>query len=223
MIVAPNNCCGLPPWSHGDIQAAQQLARQNLELMTSLDFDLLVTEYGSCSGFLKHYAKLLPSDPRTEALAEHTRDITELLAEPSLPKPMSKGTTVTYHDPCHLEHRQEIIEQPRKLLVDAGDFELVEMAEANWCCEEAGSYNLSNPQMSQQVLTRKLDRIAGTEAEVVVATACPACCIIQIGYSVRERGWQRLVRHVVELLAERHCLSKSCVTSALTCVTGWPA
>ncbi len=205
VTVAPNNCCGLPPWSYGDTEAARQLARQNLDLMTSLDFDLLVTECGSCSGFLKHYAELLPEDQRAKALTERTRDITELLAELSLPKPMSKGTTVTYHDPCHLGREQEVTEQPRKLLVDVGGFELIELTESNWCCGGAGSYNISHPEMSQQVLARKLDHIAETGAEIV-ATACPAC-IIQIGYGARERGWQRPVRHVVELLAERHGLS----------------
>ena len=205
VTVAPNNCCGLPPWSYGDIEAAQHLARQNLDLLESLDFDLLVTECGSCSSFLKHYAELLPNDSQAEALVERTRDIIELLAELSLPPPITKGTTVTYHDPCHLGREQEITEQPRKLLVDVGGFELVEMAEANWCCGGAGSYNLSHPEMSQQVLARKLDHIAETGAEMVT-TACPAC-IIQLDYGVRSRGWQRPVRHVVELLAERHGLS----------------
>jgi len=74
VIVALNNCCGLPPWSYGDIEAARQLARQNLDLMTSLDFDLLVSECGSCSSFLKHYAKLLPDDQRAKALVERTRE-----------------------------------------------------------------------------------------------------------------------------------------------------
>jgi len=146
----------------------------------------------------------LSNDPRAEALAERTHDIAEPLAELCLPPPTAKGTTVTYHDPCHLGREQEVTEQPRKLLVDVGGFELVEMAEANWCCGGAGSYTLSHPQMSRQVLARKLDRIGDTGSEVV-ATACPAC-ILQISYGVRERGWQRPVRHVVELLAERHSL-----------------
>ncbi len=207
VTVAPNNCCGLPPWSYGDIEAARQLARQNLDLMTSLDFDLLVTECGSCSSFLKHYAELLPNDPRAEALVERTRDITELLAELSLPKPMSKGATVTYHDPCHLGREQGVTEQPRRLLVDVGGFELVEMAEANWCCGGAGSYNLSHPQMSRQVLARKLDRIAETGAEVV-ATACPAC-IIQINSGIRARGWPQPARHVTQLVAQRQGIEVS--------------
>lgn len=202
VTIVPNYCCGLPAWSYGDINAAQRLAELNLELLASLEFDFVVIECGSCSGFLKKYAELLPEDPRATALVECTRDFTELLVELSLPRPAPDGTTVTYHDPCYLGREQGVTEQPRKLLVDVGGFELVEMAEANWCCGGAGSYNLSNPQMSQQVLGRKLDRIADTGAEVV-ATACPAC-IIQIEYGARTRGWQRPVRHVAELLAERH-------------------
>ncbi len=75
------------------------------------------------------------------------------------------------------------------------------MAEANWCCGGAGSYNLSHPEMSQEILARKLSRIADTRADVI-ATACPAC-LIQIASGVRPSGRRQPVRHVVELLAER--------------------
>ncbi len=96
---------------------------------------------------------------------------------------------------------QEITEPPRKLLVDAAGLELVEMAESNWCCGGAGSYNLSHPDMSRQILARKMDRIQATGADII-ATACPAC-IIQIASGSRRSANPRPVRHVVELLAER--------------------
>ena len=194
VIVAPNNCCGLPPYSYGDTQAAEMLAQQNVDLLANLDFDVLVSECGSCSGFLKEYAELLPD---AKGMVEKTRDLTELLATLTLPKPMETGGTVTYHDPCHLARQQGIIEQPRKLLVDAGGLKLIEMAEADWCCGGAGSYNITHPEMSQEILARKMSRIAETGAEIV-STACPAC-LIQI-----QSGDRRLiVRHVIELLAER--------------------
>lgn len=201
ITVAPNNCCGLPPWSYGDMDAAKQLARQNVDLLSGLDFDVMVSECGSCSGFLKGYSKLLPESPRARSLADRARDIVELLAELTLPKPAATGTTVTYHDPCHLGRLQGITEAPRKLLVDAGGFKLVEMVEANWCCGGAGSYNLTHPEMSREILARKMRRIADTNAEIV-STACPAC-LIQIGSGIRSSDVQRPVRHVVELLAER--------------------
>jgi len=197
VIIAPNNCCGLPPYSYGDVEAAKQLAKKNLDLLSSIDFDLLVSECGSCSGFLKEYADLLPD---AKGLVEKTRDLTELLATLTLPKPVSTGGIVTYHDPCHLGRQQGIIEQPRKLLVDAGGFELVELAEANWCCGGAGSYNITHPEMSREILARKISRIAETGAEIV-STACPAC-LIQIQSGDRKRR----VRHVIELLAERQGL-----------------
>lgn len=201
ITIASNNCCGLPPWSYGDIEAATDLARRNVDLLRSLDFDLIVSDCGSCSGFLKDYATLLPDYADARDLADRTRDLTELLAALRQAQGAHCGSgTVTYHDPCHLGRMQEITEQPRKLLVDAG-FELVEMAESNWCCGGAGSYNLSHPEMSREILARKMDRIEATGADII-ATACPAC-IIQIASGSRRSAHPRPVRHVVELLAER--------------------
>ena len=204
ITVAPNNCCGLPPWSYGDTEAARVLARRNVELLATLDCDLIVTECGSCSGFLKEYRELLPDESPGADLGARVRDFTELLATLALPEPAERGTLVTYHDPCHVGRAQGIREQPRKLLVDVGGFELREMADADRCCGGAGSYNLTHPGLSRAILGQKLDRAEATEAEVV-ATACPAC-IMQLDWGSRERGLTRPVRHVAELLAERQGL-----------------
>ncbi len=201
VTIAPNVCCGLPPYSYGDIEGAHDLARMNVELFAGLDFDLLVTECGSCSSFVKEWARLLPDSPEAADLSARTRDLTELLATLTLPKPQTTGGIVTYHDPCHLGRGQGITDAPRKLLVDAGGFELVEMAESNWCCGGAGSYNLSHPELSKEVLARKMSRIEETGAEII-STACPAC-IIQLDFGARSHCPQRPVRHIIELLAER--------------------
>jgi glycolate oxidase iron-sulfur subunit len=175
-----------------------------VELLATLDCDLIVTECGSCSGFLKEYRELLPDESPGADLGARVRDFTELLATLALPEPAERGTLVTYHDPCHLGRAQGIREQPRKLLVDVGGFELREMADADRCCGGAGSYNLTHPGLSRTILGQKLDRAEATEAEVV-ATACPAC-IMQLDWGSRERGLTRPVRHVAELLAERQGL-----------------
>ena len=169
--------------------------------LSALDFDVMVSDCGSCSGFLKEYETLLPREPKARDLAGRTRDITELLADCALPKPANAGTTVTYHDPCHLGRQQEVTVPPRKLLVYAAGLKLVEMAESNWCCGGAGSYNLSHPEMSREILARKMSRIDATKAEII-CTACPAC-VIQIASGSRDSANPRPVRYVVELLAER--------------------
>ncbi len=207
ITIAPNVCCGLPPYSYGDIEGAHDLARMNVDLFSGLDFDLLVTECGSCSGFLKEWAHLLPDSREAADLSSRTRDMTEVLADLTLPKPRTTGGTVTYHDPCHLGRQQGITEAPRKLLVDVGGFELKEMAESNWCCGGAGSYNLSHPELSKEVLARKMGRIQDTGAEII-STACPAC-LIQLDFGARTQDTRRPVRHVIELLAERLGLKES--------------
>lgn len=206
LVVVENVCCGLPPYSYGDRAAARNLVRRNLEILSDVDFDLLTTECGSCSGFLKKWPQLLGEDPArgaAEGLASRVRDATELLAELKLPPATSSGVIVTYHDPCHLRRGQGVADQPRKLLRDAG-LDLVELTEADWCCGGAGSYNLTHPDISLQILNRKMARIAESQAGAV-ATACPAC-VIQLAYGSRQRGGGQAVRHVCEFVAQAHGL-----------------
>lgn len=200
VTIAPNNCCGLPPWSYGDMDAARKLAGSNAKLFGKLGIDHIITECGSCSGFLKEYAEVLPDDSDAKWVAEHTLDITQFLPTLSLPKVEPRGITVTYHDPCHLGRSQNIKDDPRKLLTDAGGYTLIEMAESNWCCGGAGSYNLTHPELSTQILDRKISRIADTHAQIVT-TACPACTM-QLSTGLRRHGMACPTRHVVELVAE---------------------
>ena len=204
VLVIENVCCGLPPYSYGDLDAARHLARQNLALMESAGFDLVVTECGSCSGFLRKWPALLAGEPgaaKAQEIAGRTREFSELMVELPLPSPGGAlGVSVTYHDPCHLVRGQGIREQPRKLLRDVAGVTLCELPEADWCCGGAGSYNIAHPELSQQILARKVSRIQETGAEVV-ATACPSC-VIQLAFGARTSGAAFKVKHVAELVAE---------------------
>ena len=62
--VLDNCCCGLAAYGYGDLEAAANLARENLRRLGDLErFDAIVSECGSCSGHLKEYAELLADDP----------------------------------------------------------------------------------------------------------------------------------------------------------------
>ena len=204
LTVLENVCCGLPPYSYGDREAARRLARQNLGLFAEERFDLLVTECASCSAFLKKWPALLAEDEMeqpAQTLSGKVRDFTELLAEMHLPKSTGASQlSVTYHDPCHLRRGQGIVDEPRRLLTDVAGVDLRELPEAEWCCGGAGSYNIAHPQLSLEILERKMSRVEETGADVV-ATSCPAC-VIQLDYGGRMRKSQRSVRHVAELIAE---------------------
>jgi glycolate oxidase iron-sulfur subunit len=200
--VAANVCCGLPPYSYGDIESARKLAEMNLEALGTMQGEI-VTDCASCSSFLKDYPRLFDEgDPRrqnAEALAARVRDSTEFLAQVKLPaNAQPVEAVVTYHDPCHLSRYHNITQQPRDLIRSIPGVEYRELPEADWCCGGAGSYSLTHHDLSMQILQRKMENIRSTGAEIVV-TPCPAC-VMQLQYGAKRFGVPIQVMHLAELL-----------------------
>jgi len=110
--------------------------------------------------------------------------------------------TVAYHDACHLLHGQKIKRQPRELLGAIPGITLVDLKESDWCCGSAGVYNITNQEMAQQLLKRKMEHVVETGASVI-ATGNPGC-MLQIAMGVRERGLPMEVMHPVQLLDESY-------------------
>ncbi len=97
--------------------------------------------------------------------------------------------TATYHDACHLGHAQKIREQPRKLLAKIPGLKLVDLPETELCCGAAGTYNLTQPEMSAILSRRKLDNILSTGARAVLTAN--AGCLLQIAREARACGANR--------------------------------
>jgi glycolate oxidase iron-sulfur subunit len=79
---------------------------------------------------------------------------------------------------------------------------LVELPESNWCCGSAGIYNIVQPEMADELLQRKIDKIQSTHASVV-ATANSGC-LLQLINGAKRRGMNLRVLHPVSLLAEAY-------------------
>ena len=84
--VLDNCCCGLAAYGYGDTEAAAKLARENLRRLGDVGrFDAIVSECGSCSGYLKDYPHVLAGDSewssRAEALVEKMRSFSEFVVE----------------------------------------------------------------------------------------------------------------------------------------------
>lgn len=203
-VVTPVNvCCGLSPYSYGDLESARALARKNIETLRALDGEAIITDCGSCSSFLKDYPELFDADDPTraeaEALSSRVRDISEFLTEVELPEGLKEvSAVVTYHDPCHLSRYQNITQQPRALLRRIPGVEYRELPEADWCCGSAGSYALFHHDLSMQILKRKMENIRSTGAQIVV-TSCPAC-VMQLRYGAEKFQVPVEVIHLTELL-----------------------
>jgi glycolate oxidase iron-sulfur subunit len=210
-VVTPpeQSCCGSLHAHNGEREPAKELARRQIDQFPPDKFDAIISNAAGCGSHLKHYAALLADDPHYRDRAvkwdRKVKDIHEWLAETGIAPAGENGApprTVTYHEACHLCHGQKITAQPRQVLRAIPGLKLVELAESTWCCGSAGIYNLTHPEMADDLLARKLNHIEGTGASVV-ATANPGC-ILQIIHGARQRGLELRGAHPITLLAEAY-------------------
>jgi glycolate oxidase iron-sulfur subunit len=202
-VVIPRgqSCCGAIHYHSGVEGPTLEFASQNMIVFDIEGLDAVIVNAAGCGAMLKDYAHILPAANRDQAerFVAKVKDISEFLVAlgPVAPKhPLNKK--VTYHDACHLCHAQQIRTQPRQLLAMIPGLDLVPLEETELCCGAAGTYNLTQPEMSERLGRRKMDNIQATGAHVV-ATGNVGC-ILQIARKVKESGSPIEVVHPVDLL-----------------------
>jgi glycolate oxidase iron-sulfur subunit len=208
-VVTPRaqSCCGSIHAHNGELELAREMARRTLDAFDLDRFDAIITNAAGCGTHLKNYGHLLHDDPvyakRAAQWSAKLRDVHEWLAEIGIRVPTAAvPQTVTYHEACHLCHGQKITRQPRQVLAAIPGLKLVELPESTWCCGSAGIYNITQPEMSQKLLWRKISQIEKTGA-AVVASANPGCSV-QLQAGLRQANKACRVVHPISLLAEAY-------------------
>src|SRR2546430_4510209 len=208
-VITPprQQCCGALHVHAGEAKRGRQLARHNIDVFEPYDCDAIIINSAGCGSNLKEYGHLLRDDllyaERARNFSAKVKDISEFLAGIELNHNMGEILhTVAYHDACHLIHGQKVKQQPRQLLQAIPGVKLVNLKEADWCCDSAGIYNITNQEMSNTLLQRKMDNIAATGA-TMIATGNPGC-MMQIAMGVRERGMEIDVVHPIQLIDEAY-------------------
>jgi glycolate oxidase iron-sulfur subunit len=202
-VFAPRNvrCCGALMLHSGYEADALALARKMIEAFE--DCDYVAVNAAGCGSSMKDYGHLFSDDEewaeRAEKFSEKVRDVSQLLTEcdpvaTRHPVPLK----VAYHDACHLAHAQKVRSEPRRMLADIPELELVEPAEWEICCGSAGIYNLLQPEAGRELGRRKAENLLATEADAIVS-GNPGCTL-QIAAHLRQQGRPLPVHHPVELV-----------------------
>lgn len=212
VVVPPGQgCCGALAVHSGDLDSGRELARTNIDALSSPEFDAVVTNAAGCGAAMREYEFLLRDDPAyAEAAHEFSAsvlDVTVFLARQGIarepgPLPMS----VTYQEPCHLAHAQRATSEPRQLLDAIPDLTLVEMNESTLCCGSAGIYNVLQPDMARRLRERKLDNALDVQPEAIIS-ANPGC-MLQLQAGLRDRGIDISVMHIMTLLDRAYAVSE---------------
>jgi len=201
------SCCGLPLEMMGEKDTAREVAQQNMNAMLSADCDYIITLCASCASHLKNgYAKLFENNKsmtdrvntftaKVHPFSAFLHDILKIKADEFQPNPVK----TTYHAPCHLCRGLKITEAPHALIELAG-LDFCPAEEEETCCGFGGTYSSKFPNISAQILSKKLDDFEKTEAEILV-TECPGC-FMQLKGGVKKRGDNLKVKHIAEVMAE---------------------
>ncbi|MGC2340497.1 MAG: glycolate oxidase subunit GlcF [Methyloceanibacter sp.] len=202
-VVMPSDeaCCGALQHHLGREDEAHKAARRNVDAWSSAlregKLDAILTTASGCGTMVKDYGYLLARDrgyaERATDMSRLAKDICEFVYELGLLPPLAwTSLRVAYHSACSLEHGQQVGNEPRALLSQAG-FTVLEVPEGHICCGSAGTYNLLQPELAGQLRDRKLRNIANVKPDLIASGNIG--CITQL-----QRGSGVPVVHTVELL-----------------------
>lgn len=203
---ADQTCCGQPAFNAGMRAQALPAAMHTIRVFEKTQGPVVVPS-GSCAAMIRHgYPELFADDPawlpRAKALAERAFELTEFLVD-------QLGVTdlgarypgkLTYHASCHLLRDLGIDAQPRALLSNVRDAEIVELPYATECCGFGGVFSVEHPEISSAMLERKIANIEASGAPLVVS--CDGGCITNINGGLHRRGKPQRAIHIAQILAQ---------------------
>jgi L-lactate dehydrogenase complex protein LldE len=200
-------CCGQPAFNAGMRSEARKMAEHTIRVFEQNPAPVVLPS-GSCTAMIRHsYLELFADDPewlpRAQELAARTYEFTEFLVD-------VLGVTdvgarfpgkATYHASCHLLRGLGVDRQPRTLLANVRDLELVELPHVEECCGFGGVFSVEHPEISAEMLYRKIENIEKTEAPVTISA--DTGCLIHIQGGLHRQGKPQRVLHIAEVLASR--------------------
>jgi glycolate oxidase iron-sulfur subunit len=203
VVPAPQaGCCGAVEFHLDAQQAGLDRARRNIDAWwpaIEAGAEAIVLAASGCGAFVKEYGHLLHDDPAYAAKAERVsvlaRDLVEVLRAEPLERLRVRGDKkIAFHCPCTLQHAQKLGGAVEGVLTRLG-FALTAVADGHLCCGSAGTYSITQPELSRQLRDRKLDALERGGPQII-ATA-------NIGCQMHLDGARRTpVTHWIELVAD---------------------
>ncbi|WP_277673688.1 (Fe-S)-binding protein [Piscibacillus halophilus] len=210
-VVVPNtqNCCGALHGHSGEKEGALDLAKKNIQAFEDVECDYIITNAGGCGAFLHDYHYLLRHDSiwseRAKEFVDKIVDFSSILIKLGFIDQHNLKVSpqyVTYQDSCHLRNVMGVYKEPRALIQAVQGGSLVEMEKADSCCGSAGIYNITQPDMSMQILDHKMKHVEKTYAQTII-TSNPGC-LIQMRLGIEREGKSDSMRavHLADYLLE---------------------
>ena len=195
-------CCGALDYHLNAQDDGLDRARTNIDAWwpaIEAGAEAIVQTASGCGAFVKEYGHLLAGDPvyaeRAAVVSRMTRDLVEVLRdEPLDTLQAADGRRVVFHCPCTLQHAQRLGGAVEAVLARLG-FQLAPVADGHLCCGSAGTYSVTQPELSRKLRDQKLKALEASGPELIVTANIG--CQTHLGGATNTP-----VRHWIELVDE---------------------
>jgi glycolate oxidase iron-sulfur subunit len=195
-------CCGAVDYHLNAQEKGLERAKRNIDAwwpVIEAGAEAIVQTASGCGAFVRDYGHLLKNDPAYSEKAERVSELAKDLAEVIRAEPIEKldihaERRLAFHCPCTLQHAQKLGGAVEGVLGRLG-FSLTSVPDGHLCCGSAGTYSITQPELSRQLRDNKLNALESGNPEVIVTA--------NIGCQTHLDGAGRTpVRHWVELVEE---------------------
>ena len=190
-------CCGQPAYNCGQHDDARAVARAQMDLFPG-DLPIVVPS-GSCASMMRnHYECLFEDEERARTFSSRIHELTQFLSNILGITLHDRGepVKVAWHASCHATREMGVTGEPKSLLRQLANVELVELARERECCGFGGTFSVRFPEISEAMVTDKASDIASTGASELLSADCG--CLMNISGAVNIRA-----RHIADFLWER--------------------
>ncbi len=207
-------CCGQPAFNAGYRDDSREVARHFLDVFWPLldqgQVDSIVAPSGSCIAMVKNHYPILFADTEQNSYLQRALDVakvsyelTEYLVDLLGVEDIggSSSDRLTYHPCCHLLRELNVDAQPRALLANLRETEVVDLPHSEECCGFGGLFAVKNSEISTAIGRRKVHNIEVSGADVVVVN--DVSCLTHLNGILKREGKSPRVKHIVEVLTDR--------------------
>lgn len=196
-------CCGQPAFNAGFWEESKEVCSKFLKDFRNAEY--IVAPSASCVGFVRnYYGKLFNNSSahnsviRTgERMYEFSEFMVKVLGIENVGA--SLEGKATYHDSCAGLRECKIKEEPRKLLNNVKNLEIVEMHDVETCCGFGGSFAVKFEAISIAMADQKVTHALATGAKYIIST--DHSCLMHLDGYIKNKGYNLQTLHIADVLA----------------------
>lgn len=198
-------CCGQPTYNSGYIKESYATLKNQIDCFEEAEY--VVGPAGSCVGMLREYEHFLKDDPiygpKAEKLAAKSFEFSQFLYRVLGVKDVGAtlNAKATYHRSCHMTRILKEREAPFVLLDHVEGLEMVPLNHIENCCGFGGTFSVKMPEISEQMVTEKMNDVIDTKAEILISADMG--CLMNIGGKFNRDGKQIKIMHIAEVLNQQ--------------------